>query len=216
MKKVHIIFLLFFATGSAFGEGIQFGVHFDPTLVWLESFEKTKVAPEGSHLGFDFGVSADFYFAKNYAFATGVSLFNTGGKLKYINGFNLAGTDLSQNTTVTYRVQYVKIPVGLRFKTHRIGRMIYSANIGFAPMIRASGHAEIPNNDNLEIKDEIRLFNLGWRFGGLAAYSLGGDAAIFGGLSFMNSFIDMTKSGGQHTPGKITSKNLMLRVGVMF
>jgi hypothetical protein len=53
---------------------------------------------------------------------------------------------------------------------------------------------------------------LGWHFGVGAQYSLGQEASIFGGLSFMNIFTDMTKPSHD----RITSENLMLKIGMMF
>jgi len=53
---------------------------------------------------------------------------------------------------------------------------------------------------------------MGWHFGGGTSYSLGGEAAIFVEVTFMNTFLDMTTVSRD----MITSKNLALRVGVLF
>jgi len=219
-KKIYIILLLFcgkllLCGNPIFAQGMKFGIHFDPTIVWLQS-DVDDVKPVKSHLGFDFGLSADYFFAKNYAFATGLSLFNTGGTLMYEKETTLRGkrenVTVEYGEEVKYRIQYIKIPVALKFKTHRIGRMVYSANLGFALMMRATGHVDHNGKNKINVNDEIKLFNMGWHFGGGAAYSLGGEASIFGGLSFMNTFVDITAP----THDKITSRNLMLRIGVMF
>ena len=214
-KSYIIILIVFFCSCQVFGQGIKFGVHFDPALVWFQS-NVNDIIPQKTHLGFDLGMSVDYFFAQNYAFATGISLFNTSSTLKYASGTILrTPTDnlqVSPADDVKYRIQYVKIPIALRFKTHRIGRMIYSANLGCDPLIRATSHIDFRDNKNIDANSEVKLFNLGWHFGGKAAYSLGGEAAIFGGLSFMNTFLDITTP----TYDKITSKNLMLQLGVLF
>ena len=214
-KKIHIILILFLSVSSVFAQGMKFGIHFDPTIVWLQSDVK-NVTPFGSHIGFNFGLLADYYFAENYAFATGVSLFNTGGKLKYEDGISLEGKRgtevINPGESVMYRIQYVKIPLALKFKTHRIGRVVYSANLGFDPMIRATGRIDHNNNVKIDVKDEIKPFNAGWHFGGGISYSLGGETAIFFGLSYMNTFGNMVESEDY----TITSRNLSLNIVLMF
>jgi len=198
-KKYYIIILFLIGTSSVFAEGIKFGIHFDPTIVWLRTDNKVN---DGISLGFDFGMSLDYFFAKNYAFATGISMFNTGGNVN-VNGF-----------PSDYRIQYLKVPVGLKFKTHRIGRMIYSADMGFAAMARMTSKSEsVSGFREQNANKDVKFFNVGWHFGGLAAYSLGGEAALFGGLSFLNTFTDMFKIGAVR---KTTSGNIMLRIGIMF
>ena len=103
-----------------------------------------------------------------------------------------------------------------------IGRFTYSANLGFDPMMRVSAKANysvfVPerglfmDEKNINVNDEIKLLNLGWHFGGGAEYSLGEDFSFFFGLSFMNTFSDMTKPSHD----KITSSNFVFRLGVMF
>ena len=218
--KNHIVVILLFATDSIFGQGIRFGVFFDPAVTWWKSDVK-DVTVEKARLGFDFGMSADYYFAKNYAFATGISLFNMGSTLKYTHSdFVLHTKDedipVEPGGTVKYRIQYVKIPVALKFKTHRIGRFVYSTHLGFDPMMRITTRVDLndANNHlkNLTATGETQLFNLGWHFGIGAQYSLGGEVAVFGGLSFMNTFVDITKSAHD----EITSNNLLFRIGIMF
>ena len=218
LGKIFVILLL--ATGSVFGQDIRFGVFFDPVVTWWKS-DVSDVTVEKARLGFDFGMSADYYFAKNYAFATGISLYNTGGTLKYLHPDRVLYTrdgnvPVEPGGTVTYKIQYVKVPVAFKFKTHRIGRFVYSTHLGFDPMIRVSTHVGLNdlNNDlkKVSANKETKLFNLGWHFGAGAQYSLGGELAVFGGLQYMNTFVDITKPAHD----KITSNNLFLRIGIMF
>ncbi|MDR1155492.1 MAG: PorT family protein [Bacteroidales bacterium] len=216
-RKINIVIVLLLAAGAVFGQSsnTRFGIFFDPVVTWLRS-DVSDVTRDKARLGFDLGMSADIYFAKNYAFATGISLLNTGGTLKYSNEITLRTKDgnvpLHPDTRVSYKIQYIKLPVAFKFKTHMIGRITYSANMGFDPMVRVSTRADFNDLKNVKATRETKLFNLGWHFGVGAQYSLGGEAAIFGGLSFMNTFMDITKP--QHD--RITSNNLVFRIGVMF
>ena len=208
--------ILFLATGLIFGQGVKFGVLFDPTVTWLHS-DVNDVTPNKARLGFDLGMSADFLFTENYVFATGISLFNMGGTLKYVNGISSFHTKngnvmIEGQGKVKYKIQYVKIPVSMKLKSHMIGRFTYSANLGFDPMVRVSAKANFNDEKNAQVNDEIKLLNLGWHFGGGAEYSLGEEFSFFFGLSFMNTFADMTKPSHD----KITSSNFVFRLGVMF
>ncbi len=216
-RKISFVILLFLVTSSVFGQGFKFGILIDPTITWLRSDVK-DVTRDKARMGFDLGMSADYYFSRNYAFATGISLFNMGGTLKYTdpNGLTLHTKDgniqLEQGAKVKYKIQYIKIPAAVKFKTHMIGRIIYSANLGFDPMIRVSARANYGDEKNVKVNKETKFFNLGWHFGVGAQYSLGEEASLFGGLSFMNTFVDITKPAHD----RITSNNLVFRIGVMF
>ena len=216
LRKNVILLILLLATSSAFGQFFKFGVQLDPTITWLRS-DVSDVTREKARLGLDIGMSGEYYFARNYAFASGISLFSTGGTLRYVNGVDKFRTKednikLEPDSKVKYKLQYVKIPAAIKFKTHLIGRMVYSVNLGFDPMFRVSARAAINGGDAVKVNKEISFLNLGWHFGVGAQYSLGQEASIFGGLSFMNIFTDMTKPSHD----KITSENLMLKIGMMF
>ena len=220
-RKISIAVVLFLATTSLYGQDFRFGILFDPTITWLRS-DIEKVKRDKARIGFDIGMTADYFFSRNYAFASGVSLFNMGGTLKYIDGVTLRTKDKDQiidpEGKVKYMIQYIKIPAAMKFKTSEIGRITYSANLGFDPMFRVSTRVNYWDRDEerfvkkVKANQETKFFNLGVHFGGGAQYSLGGDASIFVGLSFMNTFFDITK----RSRDRITSNNLVIRIGVMF
>ena len=211
------VVVFFFAITSVFGQGLKFGVFFDPAFIKFKSDAKDVVADDKFSMGFDLGMSTDYYFSQNYAVATGISLLNTRGTLTYENGIKNFHTkdgniEIEPGSKIKYNVQYVKIPLGLKFKTHKIGRMVYSANPGLDFITRASAKASFKDEKNASVNKEIKFFNMGWHFMLGASYSLGGEAAILGGLSFMNTFVDMTAP--MHD--KITSQNLFLCIGLIF
>ena len=214
-KKISIIAILFLAANSVFGQVFRFGILFDPTITWLRSDVK-DVIRDKAQIGFDIGMSADYFFSRNYALSSGFSLLHMGGTLQYVNGVSLNTKDekspIMPGETVKYMVQYIKIPVAMKFKSVEIGRFTYSANLGFDPLIRASTRVNFHDEKKISANQETKLFNMGIHFGGGAQYSLGGNTALFVGLSFMNTFMDMTK----RTHDRITSNNLVFRIGVMF
>jgi hypothetical protein len=214
-RLISIAVILLLATGSVFGQIFRFGILFDPTITWLRSDVK-DVTRDKARIGFDIGMTADYYFNRNYAFSSGFSLFNIGGTLRYANGVSLPTKDekvpIDPGGKVKYMVQYIKIPAAMKFKTVEIGRITYSANLGFDPMIRVSTRVNYIEDKKVKANKATKLFNLGCHIGGGAQYSLGGDTSLFAGLSFMNTFMDMT----QTSHDRITSNNLVIRIGVMF
>ena len=216
-RKNCIIIVLFFAATSVFGQKFKLGILVDPTITWLKS-DISDITRDKARMGIDLGMSVDYFFAQNYAFATGISLFNMGGTLKYDKAITLHTKDGDipldpfGNGKVKYKIQYVKLPAGLKFKTHEIGRITYSANLGFDPMIRVSTRANYDDEKNIKATKATKMFNLGWHFGTGAQYSLGGNTSLFAGLTFLNTFFDITK----HSKDKITSNNLSFQIGVIF
>lgn len=214
-RKIIIIIVLFFAVNSLFGQNLKMGILIDPTITWLRSDVK-DVSRDKARMGIDIGMSLDYFFTENYAFSTGISLFNMGGTLEYDKGITLRCKDddvrVEPGGKVKYKVQYIKIPAALKFKTSEIGQIVYSANLGLDPMIRVSTRVDVDDVKNIKANKETKLFNLGWHFGMGAQYMLGDNASLFAGLSFLNTFFDITKPAHD----KITSNNLIIHIGVMF
>ena len=215
IKRISIAAVLFLVANVSFGQVFRFGIHLDPMMTWLRSDVK-DVTRDRARIGWDIGMIADCYFSRNYAFSSGVSLLNTGGSLRYARGITLTTNDgkaeVAPGGTVKYQVQYVKIPAAMKFKTGQIGRFTYSANLGLDLMTRVATRVNFDDAKRIKANKETKLLNLGCHFGGGAQYSLGGDASVYGGISFMNTFLDMTKPSHD----KITSNNLVVRIGIMF
>ena len=113
-----------------------------------------------------------------------------------------------------YNLQYIEVPLGLKFKTNEIGYTTFYANLGFSFQvnIKATGKDSYKVIENENIKDEIRLLNMGYYFGAGIEYSLGGNTALIAGINWTNGFIDITSGN----PGKITLGILQLRAGIIF
>jgi hypothetical protein len=217
MKKYIICgMLLFYCIGSR-GQELKFGVFVEPQLSWLTPDAK-NIDRDGFRIGINGGMIMDKYFAKNYAFTTGVSISNIGGNLFYEDSLTIKTAEAEQlmtpRTTVDYRLQYVSVPLGLKFKTSQIGYFTFFAQLGFTPQITIRARADASRNqlDRENIIDEVNLLNLSYFFGGGIGYSLGGNTELIGGILFNNGFIDVLKSKNSRD----TLSFLSLRFGIMF
>jgi opacity protein-like surface antigen len=162
------------------------------------------VKSDGVRLGINFGLAVENYFAPNYAFATGITISTTGGKLIY--------RDSVPNANVTYKLQYITIPFAVKLKTNRIGYFSYYAILGLTSQINIKANADINNTGDNDISKDINLINLGYHFGGGVEYALGGNASIFVGIIYTNGFTNVTSGNDD----KVTLDNFALKLGIMF
>ena len=199
--------------------GIRFSVFANPCINWLVSDIKT-IDSKSALMGFDAGMTLDKYFADNYAFSTGISIGTLGGNLnyEYATGFktNTATVVIPAKTSVKFNLQYITIPLGLKFKTKEIGYFTYFAHLGLTSQINikatGSSNDNIPVLDGDNISEEISMFNMAYHFGGGIQYSLGGNTALVLGATLTNGFVDVTQS----ETDKITTSSLAIRLGILF
>lgn len=217
MKKVLFVIIFISTFLCVHSQDLRFGVFIDPLLSWLTPDAK-NISRDGPRIGIKGGLILDKYFANNYAFTTGVSISNMGGNLHYKDSVIIETLEtevlLNPESSVEYKLQYVSIPVGLKFKTNEIGYFTFFAQLGFTPQINIKARANASDNqiDNENISEELNLFNLSYFFGGGLEYSLGGNTALTGGIIFNNGFIDILSSKNV----KETMSFLSLRLGIMF
>ncbi|MGC9374397.1 MAG: porin family protein [Bacteroidales bacterium] len=218
MKKYLILIIFAVSSSVIFAQGLKFTVFADPKLSWM-SPDLKDVSSEGSKLGVNIGLNVDNYFAKNYAFMTGISIDNTGGKLKYdfeknIDTRSAEDSIIPAGSVLNYKLQYINIPLGLKFKTNQIGYTTFFTHLGINGGINIKATGEVDNFElnNENISDEVKLFTLGYFIGAGVEYSIAGSTAIVIGITYTNGFIDITPDNNN----KVTLSNFALRLGVLF
>lgn len=217
MKKY---FLLLFLISLALGVNAQiqrysFTVFAEPQITWMSPASK-NLQSDGSMIGFNGGFNFDNFFAENYAFSTGVSINNINGKLKYTEGGTFSGLDAQYNVeagdVAEYHLQYINIPIGLKFKTIEIGYTRFYAHLGLDTHFNIKSRADLTDTEDIDVSEEIEWYNLGYYIGGGIEYSLGGTTAIVAGLAYNNGFSDIMSSAGS----KVTTGTATLRLGIKF
>jgi hypothetical protein len=215
MKK-YCILLLFVLLGlKGYTQGISFTVFAEPQVGWFSPNSKNLEAA-GSMIGFNGGLNFDNYFAENYAFSTGIGINNINGKVKYLESSVMEGIDstyaIQNGDVVEYHMQYINIPIGLKFKTIEIGYTRFFAHLGMDANISIRAKANLPHEANIDAANEMHWYNLGYYIGGGLEYSIGGTTAIVAGLTYKNGFLDVTQKENL----KLTTGNLSLRLGILF
>lgn len=196
---------------------VRFGIKVDPQLSWFNPASDVLVQ-ESSRLGVDIGLVVDSYFSENYAFTTGVSIHVTGSTVSFNEDVTLTLSDeaqfLPKDAELTYKLQYISVPLGLKLKTREFGYFTYFGQLGVTPEINIKSQAQSDYNaiNNLNASDEINLFHLSYHAGVGVEYSLGGSTSIVSGIYYHNGFTDIT----EYPDDKATMNMVKLRLGVMF
>ena len=218
LKKTQIIIFLFLSISfTGFSQNLRFGIFFAPQLSWMSPDVKS-IDKDVSKLGINAGLIIDRFFAENYIFSSGISIINSGGTLTYSDSISLRFRNTTEvfpeGVSVSYKLQYLTIPLELKFKTNKIGNFIYYGHLGLTSQICLKASADIPasNIKDESIVHEINFFNLAYHIGAGLEYSLGGNTAIIGGLIYTNGFLDITDNKND----TVTLSNIRLRIGLMF
>jgi opacity protein-like surface antigen len=216
MKILSGILLLFLPFIS-FAQDLRFSVFADPQISWLKPEIRT-VESAGIRGGFDIGLEMDNFFTENYAFSTGLSLSNIGGKLTFNQevpvNFEGYSETIDQGDMVIYKLQYINVPIGMKFTTREIGYTKIYAKLGVGGHFNIKSHADITSLEieNESLSNEIEFFNISYHIGAGIQYSLGGQTALVGGFEYRHRFIDIASS-----PEFIALLNsLSLRLGILF
>ena len=215
MKKYLFFVTLFCLTQHLYSQNeFTFTVFGEPQVSWMTPDSK-DVENAGSQISFNGGLNFDKFFAEKYAFSTGISINNIKGKLRYKESKNIKAADTTyqvNNGVVNYNLQYIDIPLGLKFKTIEIGYTQFFAHLGLDAGINIKSMADLPDVKEVNVSEAINLFNMAYYIGGGIEYSLGGTTAIVAGVTYKKGFLDVTEGEGN----KVTTGNVSFRLGILF
>ena len=219
MKRILSItlFLGVVATLQAQVSPVRFSVHLDPQFAWFSS-DDDRVEPDGSILHLNAGLQMDYFFAENYAFVLGVGINNLGGNLRYADSteFSSKGEMLliEPGQSAKLNLQYIDIPLGLKFKTEEMGYSTFFFQLGFNPMINinAKASSDQASFNKQDIKESTNMFCLGYHVGLGLEYKLAGNPALLGGVRWTSGLIDVTDNDRANV--KINA--LSVHLGVLF
>lgn len=118
----------------------RLGLHFTPTVGWAKT-DNTSITGKGVKLGYNWGLITDIRFADNYYISTGINVVQSPFKLLYADTLRdtAVGSAFNQsNVDLTYKNQYIGIPISLKLKTKEINYMKYFAQLGMEPQVNIS------------------------------------------------------------------------------
>lgn len=215
--------LLIAATGEGNGQKLRFSVNADPVVSWMRSSSQhyEKVGP---YAGVALGLNMQYYFADNYAFSTGISLLNTGGRQSSTDlqtmVFNNYTQEVSPGEEVVYNLRYLNIPAGLRLQTNQVGYLTFFTDLGIDLRFLLRSTVDLPGYqiENEVAHKEVYGINAGWHVMAGVEYELGIKSSLVGGIGFDEDFFDLTKdlTDYQQEQDRSALRILRLRLGIKF
>jgi hypothetical protein len=230
MKKTIILVVsLFFVVFSGFSQKFTGGVFFSPSLTWMKPDLSKRVENAGVKMGFNFGLQGDMNIVgENFRLNFGLMANKLNGKITYLDSIPTFKTNDSiysfkNGATVTYKLTYISLPIGLKGRTNEIGYMTYFMKAGIQPYILWKSKADVTqgNISNEPINDEVRFMYFDYYLGGGFEYNLGGSTSLVVEIVFNNGFSDLTRTRRYYNnklqdTDKIILNHLDLRIGIIF
>lgn len=217
MKRILYIIILVQLLPSLNAQNFRLSFVANPQIGWMHP-DKSTVSNEGAVLGLLTGIEADFFFAENYAFSTGLFLNQTGGRLAYSDTISLRTSEsevsIVPGNTVKYGFQYLGIPLGLKLRTVEVGYSTFWLHAGLTPMFNLKTRLtdELGLMDRAVSSKEATFINMNYFIRAGVDYSLGGNTALKAGLGYGQGILDATSFSSD----KVTTNSFTLILGVVF
>lgn len=218
----------------------RFGLFVGPSINSLspasQVFNGYEISKQKGNLGLSFGLTVDYNVNDRYTISSGVSLDWRGGAISSTKDtLTPIENGYAQQGVVTYKQQYMTIPIGLKLRAIEKDNMSFFVQTGFdislllsnrgtSDIINANG-LPIPNRGIVNLNQEgigkAFPINFGWFIGPGMEYQINEANSIFVALIYRNGFTDVTapqnnKNGSRFSDGNIRSNALGLRIGYYF
>jgi len=225
MKKAIIAVLFLLATVPAFAQnyaardyGFRLGLTAHPTFGWLK-VEDGEGKGNGLSLGFSYGLLADFNFAENYSFSTGLTITTINGKS---TEFNPRLYHEGNNATPTaydlkYKMQYLALPFTVKMRTDKVGDVSWYGQFGLSNDFNISARQDVELagrafKSNVNIKDYTKFYRAGLILGAGGEFDLDNRSSITAGLTYNNGFTNIVKKQDR----SVRSHYVGLNIGIFF
>ena len=219
MKKITLL-VLFLLAGFTSMAQVEIGLMVSPTISSPRFIaeDKYNFKNEGGKLGLGVGVIADYFFAQNYAFSTGLIYRSEGGELSY------RSTDESGNPIRPQddnSIQYIELPVTLKLFTNEVtpGTILYF-QVGGSLNTKVSANV---NNEKVingeKVMKRFSIFEADATLGGGAEFQMGESTKIFAGITYhrgLSNIDDYYRDVLADKNISIKNNSFSLDVGVKF
>ena len=233
MKKIFLISTLTLLSITAFAQNkVRFGFTTSPGISWYNA-DNNRIDSKGTRFSFNYGAIVDLIIDNNdrYAITTGLTIDMNGGKLK---GIPEEGSTISGSSSLTTKVQYLEIPVGLKLRSNETAKnLTYYGTLGLINgfRIRSRGKYEFASNEagvssisekNIKIKNlrtfptdikKVNPYQLALHFEAGVEYRVSDNTSVVGGLYFRNGFTNVIDDNDHE---RVVARGLGLRIAVMF
>ncbi len=217
MKKFAWFIVACFLSLHAVGQ-IKLGFKISPGFAFNSIVSKDEVydglSPNGIGLRFSAGPVADYFFADNYAFHTG--LWYT------VKRASIEGNVGTTTYNSVYNLQYIQAPIALKFFTNEVSTdlklyFLLGGTIDIKVAEKPKDKADNTFYKNAADKRVFRPADISLLLGGGGELVMGTNTALFFGLSYNRGLINSLASGSQlDKEVKLRNSLLSLDFGVKF
>jgi hypothetical protein len=210
--------MLFFVAGFSAMAQVEIGLQISPAIAGNRFVAEDKYGfeKENSSLRLGVGVIADYFFAQNYAFSTGLFYRSKGSEISY-----LSPDGSSARLQDDISLQYLAIPVTLKLFTNEVapGTILYfqvGGSLNTKVAAQVNGKKVIDGN---KVTKRFNIFEADAILGAGAEYQIGQSTKIFGGLTYHRGLTDIDDFYEERLGDKnISLKNngVSIDVGVKF
>lgn len=239
IKNIAMLALGMLLTQLSFAQGeFRIGLKGQANFSWLGGTNKT-IENDGVKPGFAYGIMGDYYFKDNYG-VSGEILLSTVKNQLNLNApqafTKLAPNDTIESLNYEYTIQYLEIPISMKFRTNEIGNITYWSNFGFSPGFALNARASIagalpqavidadPTNYKVndgegddfvvsDFDDKVFLFRFPLIIGGGIEYKMAGSTSLQAGIRYSNAFTDVFV---KDKTADAKNNYIALSVGVLF
>jgi hypothetical protein len=214
IKKIGFVgCVLICVQATAQQGGFRLGFQMSSGLSWI-STNALSVGQVGSNLTASIGATGEIGISDHISVVTGVGLqFNRGGSLRHVTGgnffpgsrlsndaYNTGQKPLPDGTRLKYSIQYVDVPIGLRWRSNEVGpgQIYVEAPIlscGIAMRRRGEINAGDIHAEKENISKDVSPVNVAWGFGAGYEYPMGHDKLLTFGLHYTRGLNDVTGNG---------------------
>ncbi|AKD02476.1 porin family protein [Pontibacter korlensis] len=191
MKKITLL-LLFLCAGFTSMAQVEIGLQLSPTVSGNRFIaeDRYNFNKENNNLRLGVGVIADYFFAQNYAFSTGLMYRSKGAEISYTETDD---SGVARSSKDDIAVQYIELPLTLKLFTNEVapGTILYF-QVGGSLNTKVAAQV----NDKKVINGEkvIKRFNIfeaDAKLGGGAEFQLGQSTKVFAGLTYHRGLTDI-------------------------
>lgn len=223
MKKLTLLFL-FLCAGFTSMAQVEIGLMVSPTISGnrFVAEDKYNLKKESSNLNLGVGVIADYFFAQNYAFSTGLIYRGKGSEIKYnYSRDNGSGAVVTTQGKDDITLQYLEIPVTLKLFTNEIApATVAFFQVGGSLNTKVAG--KINDRKVIDGKKAMKRFSTfeaDVQLGGGVEYQVGQSTKVFAGLTYHRGLSNIDDYYGKLLGDKnisIKNNSVSIDFGVKF
>lgn len=167
---------------------IEIGLMLSPTISGNRFIaeDKYNFEKESSKLRLGVGVVADYFFAKNYAFSTGLIYRSKGSEISYSYTRVEDGSSVTTSGKDDIALQYIELPLSLKLFTNEVtpGTLVYFQVGG---SLNTKVAATVNDKKVIDGEKAIKRFNIfeaDVLLGGGVEIQMGESTKLFSGLTY--------------------------------